>query len=141
MTTLEKWVPALPDLDVFERRARRLFEELGVAPTAAPSADIYESEEELVVELEVPGFGEKELSVEVTDHTLTISGKRAEETAKSGKILRYKGRLESSFEQRIQLPPETDPDHVVAEYEKGILALHVPKVEEARRKLIKIASK
>ena len=141
LTMLEKWSPTLPDLDLFERRARRLFEELGVAPAITPAANVYESDEEMVVELEVPGFGEKELSVEVTDHTLTVTGKRAEETPKPGKTVRYQGRLEATFERRIQLPADTDPEHAVAEYEKGVLELHVPKLDGAKRKAIKVTSR
>ena len=53
MAMLEKWAP-LPDLDVVERRMRRFFEDLGVAPAVTPAADVYETGNELVVELEVP---------------------------------------------------------------------------------------
>ena len=76
--------------------------------------------------------------MEVGDHTLTVSGKRAEEKETNGAALRYRERLESTFERRFQLPLEADPDHIVASYGKGVLTLHVPKVGDTKRKSIKI---
>jgi HSP20 family molecular chaperone IbpA len=43
---------------------RRLFEDVGVLPALAPAADVYETDGEFVVELEVPGFYAKELEIE-----------------------------------------------------------------------------
>ena len=76
--TIVKWTP-FTELDSMERRMRRLFEEIGFAPGLAPAADVYETDEEFVVELEVPGYEEKELSIEVSDHTLAIKGSRRED--------------------------------------------------------------
>src|SRR5579885_2729939 len=116
----ERWAP-LPDLDVFERRMRRLFEDVGMAPTVTPAADVYDTDKEIVVELEVPGYDEKELSVTVSDHVLAVVGDRKEETSKKQKSLRVRERLESHFERRFQLPIEADSNHVQAEYAKGVL--------------------
>jgi HSP20 family protein len=140
MAMLEKWAP-LPDLDVVERRMRRFFEDLGVAPAVTPAADVYETGNELVVELEVPGFDEQDLRVAVTDHTLTISGERTDEKSKSEQALRVRERLEAHFERRFQLPPEADADHVTAEYGKGLLTLHVPKGTAAKKRTVKIGKK
>lgn len=129
MAMLEKRTP-LPDLDLV---MRRFFGDLGFAPTVTPAADVYESPTELVVELEVPGFDEKQLTVAVSDHVLTVTGERAEETAKSGETLRLRERLESHFERRFHLPPETDTEQMSAEYGKGVLTLHVPKAKAKAR--------
>jgi HSP20 family protein len=129
MTLLEKWTP-LRELDLMDRRMRRFFEDIGIVPALAPAADVYESDGEVIVELEVPGFDEKELSVEVFDHTLAVKGERAEETKKQEKAIRLHERLESRFERRFELPPEVDAKHVSASYEKGVLTLHVPKTAE-----------
>lgn len=138
MSTLDRWTPPLPDLDTFERRVRRMFQDLGVAPAVTPPADVYETEQEVVVELEVPGFDEKELAVSVSDHTLTVTGSRRKREAKTEKTLRVRERLDASFERRFQLPPDVDADHVAATYGKGVLTLHVPKLGKTKRKLVKI---
>ena len=54
LTTLVKWNP-FRELDLMERRVRRMFEDVGFAPAPLPAADVYETESEFVLELEVPG--------------------------------------------------------------------------------------
>ena len=124
MPVLERWTP-FRDLELMEQRMRRLFPP--VAAPIAPAADIIETKDEFVFELEVPGFEEKELGVELSDHLLTITGKRTVEKDSTEKTLRLHERLESSFERSFQLPPDTDGEHLKATYSKGILTLHVPK--------------
>ena len=139
MTALEKWIP-FGELDVMERRMRRMFEDLGVAPALAPAADVYETDDEFVVELEVPGFDEKELAIEVTDHVLSVKGERTAETEKKEKTLRLRERLETTFERRFQLPAQTDSEHMSATYGKGLLTLHVPKTETQKSRKVKITT-
>ena len=98
MTTLIRWSP-FQDLDVIERRMRRMLEDWGVAPATLPAADMYETEKELVVELDVPGFEEKELALEVTDHMLTIKGERTAEKEEKDKSFYLHERLEKHFER------------------------------------------
>jgi HSP20 family protein len=140
MAALEKWTP-FSELDVIERRMRRIFEDLGFAPALTPAADIYETGDEYVVELEVPGFDQQELVVEVFDHTLTVKGERAEATEKEEKTVRLRERLESTFERRFRLPSETDSERLQAEYAKGILSVHVPKAETLKPRNVEIAKK
>lgn len=140
MPMLERLAP-LPDLDLVERRMRRFFDGLGFGPLVAPAADVYEAEDELVLELEVPGFSEKELKVSVSDHTLTIAGHRDEETSKKERTLRMHERLEAQFERRFHLPSEADVEHVKAEYGEGVLTLHVPKATTAPRRTVKIETR
>jgi len=134
MPKLEKWTP-FRELDLMDRRMRRFFEELGVVPALTPAADVYETDGELVVELEVPGFDEKELEIEVRDHTLSVTGERVEETETKEKTLRLHERLEKRFERRFELPAGIDGEHIAAEYTKGVLTVHVPKasLEQSRK--------
>lgn len=127
MTTMLKWSP-FQDLDSVERRMRRMFEEVGFAPTLLPAADIYETEDEFVVEVEVPGYEETELGIEVSDHRLTIKGERKETKEKTEKAFRLHERLEREFERRFELPAEADTKHVQAKFTKGVLEVHAPKL-------------
>ena len=72
MTTLTRWMP-LAELPI-ERRMRRMLDDIGFGPFMVPAADFYETGDDFVIELEAPGFDEKELGIEVSDHTLTIEG-------------------------------------------------------------------
>ncbi|HEX7601808.1 MAG TPA: Hsp20/alpha crystallin family protein [Polyangiaceae bacterium] len=139
MPKLEKWTP-FRELDLMDRRMRRFFEDLGVVPALTPAADVYETDGELVVELEVPGFDEKELEIEVRDHTLSIIGERTEETEKKEKTLRMHERLEKRFERRFELPAGIDGEHVAAEYTKGVLTVHVPKTSHEQPRKVEITT-
>ncbi len=140
MSTLVRWSP-FQELDTFERRMRRMLDEVGLAPATLPAADVYETDGEYVFELEAPGFEEKELSIEVTDHTLTVKGERAEEKEKKEKSYRLHERLEKAFERRFELPPEADPDKIAAEFAKGVLTVHAPKAATAKPRKVEIAPK
>jgi len=137
MPLLEKWTP-FRELDMMDRRMRRFFEELGVAAALAPAADFYETESEVVVELEVPGFDEKELEIVVSDHVLAVSGEREEEKERTEKTLRLHERLEKRFERRFELPTDVDSEHVTAKYAKGVLTVRVPKTAHEKPRTIEI---
>ena len=131
MTTLTKWMP-LNEFPI-DRRMRRMLEDVGFGPFTVPAADFYETDRDFVIELEVPGFDEKELDIEVSDHTLTIEGERKlQTTTEPEKSFRFHERLEKTFERRFYLPPEADTQHVEAKFAKGVLEVHVPKAPEAK---------
>ena len=123
-----RWTP-FRELEAMDRRLRGLFDE------TLPAADAYETDDEFVVELEVPGFEEKELTLEVFDHTLSIKGERRAETKKEDKTFRLHERLEASFERRFALPSETNTDALKAEFDKGVLAVHAPKTTVKPRRV------
>jgi HSP20 family protein len=138
MTTLIKWAP-FQDFDVIDRRMRRMLEGFGVAPAPLPAADLYETEKELIVELDVPGYDEKELSLEISDHTLTVTGERVEEKEEE-KAFYLHERLEKYFERSFTLPVDADLDRMTATFDTGVLKVHVPKIEAARPRKIEIAA-
>jgi HSP20 family protein len=125
------------ELDAFDRRMRRLFSDFPFVPASTPAADIYETDGELVVELEVPGYEEKELDIEVSDHTLVVRGERKEESETKEKAV-LRERLPSTFVRRFVLPAETDTEHVSATYAKGVLTLHVPNAAEFKPRKVTI---
>jgi HSP20 family protein len=137
MATIVKWSP-FQELDSVERRMRRMFEEVGFAPTLLPAADAYETDEEFVVELEVPGFEEKELGIEVSDHRLTVKGERTEAKEQEEKTFRLRERLERAFERRFELPAEADTEHLTAKFNKGVLEVHAPKLVVSKPKKVVI---
>jgi HSP20 family protein len=138
MTTLIKWSP-FTEIDSMERRMRRAFEEIGLAPLLLPAADVYETTDEFVVELEVPGYEEKELGIEVTDHMVTVKGERKEAKEEVEKTFRLRERLERQFERRFELPADADTKHVRAKFTKGVLELHAPKLAAPKPHKIAIA--
>ena len=127
------------ELDSMERRMRRIFEEIGFAPVLAPAADVYETGEEFVVELEVPGYEETELSVEVSDHVLAIRGSHTKEARdEEHKEFALRERLEREFERSFVLPDEADTEHMKAVFREGLLEVHAPMLEAAKPKRVAI---
>jgi HSP20 family protein len=144
MTKKGRWQMAIAkspfmELDSMERRMRRMFEEIGFAPALAPAADVYETDGEFVVELEVPGYEEKELSVEVSDHTLAIKGAHAKTEEERTREFALHERLEREFERRFILPREADTEHMKAVFTKGVLEVHARKAQTAKPKKVQIA--
>jgi HSP20 family protein len=101
------WTP-FRELDAIERRLRRMLQDIGLVSALLPAADAYETADEFVVELEVPGYDEKELSIEISDHALKVTGERTATRDEAEKRFRLRERLEHKFERRFQLPPEAD---------------------------------
>jgi HSP20 family protein len=140
MTTLVRWMP-FRELDAMERRARQLFDDAGFIPAASPAADVYETPQEFVVELEVPGFADEDLTLEITDHTLVVKGEVKEEKERNEKTFLLHERIERAFERRFFLPEEADTDKLTATFKEGVLELHAPKIAAAKPRKVAIAKK
>ena len=137
MTTLVRWTP-FRDFDLMERRMRRFFDDVGFVPAQLPAADVYETPQEFVIELEVPGFAEKDIGLEVTDHTLVIKGEVKEAKEEKEKTFLLHERLERTFERRFFLPELADTEKVTATFKEGVLELHAPKIAAAKPRRITI---
>ena len=137
---LVRWSP-FPEFEAIDRRMRRMLDEFGIVPTALPAADVYDTDRAYAFELEVPGFEEKELTVEVSDHTLVVKGERLETKDEKDKHYRLHERLEKTFERRFELPSEADAENIDAEFTEGVLTVHAPKVETLKPRAVAIAAK
>jgi len=99
---------------------------------------MYETKDELVIKVDLPGMSEKDVQVSITGDLLSLKGQRSEsETVKSEQFFRaerWTGRVERVF----QLPIPVQADHVRAGYRDGVLTVTLPKVEAVKPKEIKI---
>jgi HSP20 family protein len=103
-----------------------------VTSTWEPPVDIYETDDALVLEVELPGVSKDEVSVELHEHTLTLSGERTREPSVKGRhYYREEGRY-GAFQRAFRLPTIVDQAKVRATYKDGVLALRLPKREAAR---------
>ena len=103
-----------------------------------PALDVYEDKDHLFVRAEVPGMNKDEIDISVHDGVLTVSGERnlaaEHEKAEAHRVERFVGR----FQRSINLPHPVDLANVSATYRDGILAITLPKAEEAKPKQITI---
>ncbi len=107
-----------------------------------PAIDLYETDNELVAEANIPDFNPDDISISIENDNLIISGESKEENEEERKGYYKKEIRRGSFERMVRLPMPVDEDKINATYEKGILKVIMPKAEEKREgKKIKIKSK
>ena len=145
---LTPWRP-FGELSPFRREMDKLWDRsLGETPFARtfteswlPSVDILETKDNFVVKAELPGLEAKDVNVSISGDILTIKGeKKAEEEEKDEhyhRIERYSG----SFQRVFQLPIGVKADKIEAIFDKGVLKVTLPKVEEAKKKEIEVKVK
>ena len=103
-----------------------------------PPADISETEDRIFIQAELPGIGQKDIELTLQGNVLTIRGEKKHE--KEGKDENhYLGdRYYGSFRRTFQLPGDIDADKATAAFDKGVLKISVPKMEELKSKKIEI---
>ena len=103
-----------------------------------PVVDLYETQDDVVVELELPGVREKDIALSITGDVLTVKGERQfDEQRNSGNSL-YIERAWGKFERSIRLPMPVNAGRVKATYRDGVLEVRLPKAEEVRSREIQI---
>jgi HSP20 family protein len=112
--------------------------EEGSLTTWAPAVDIYETEHELVVKADLPDVKPEDLDIRVENNILTIRGERKfEKKVSEDKYLRVE-RACGSFSRSFSLANTVNTEAIKADYKDGVLALTIPKREEAKPKQIKV---
>jgi HSP20 family protein len=113
----------------------------GQSSTWLPPVDVWETETELVLAFELPGIPEDEISVELEDNVLTVSGERERSQEHSGdRFYRFERRF-GQFQRSVTLPVGVDESKIAADYNDGVLEVRVPKPEEAKPRRITIGGK
>lgn len=136
---------SIPEIDKLERQMNRLFDDTIFGDLTnnnnllqSPAIEIEENEESLILKLEAPGMDKKDLDIEVTKNSVTISGERKQEQKnEENGITRSEFRY-GKFERVIPLQVHINNNNVNAEYQDGILKLTLPKAEEEKNKVVKV---
>jgi HSP20 family protein len=135
-----RWDPGR-DLDLLQSDVNRLFDAFfgargtnrgngGAAQRWVPAMDLTEEENEYVLRADLPGLSEDDVEIEVKDDVLTISGERRYEHEN-----RHEGfyRVERSFgrfSRSLDLPSGIDAEALSADFDRGVLEVHIPKPEQ-----------
>jgi HSP20 family protein len=128
--------------DFFGRRwlrpfgAERTFAEMAAS---APSVDVIDRDDEVIVRAAVPGYKKEEIEIAVSNSTLTLKGEtKTEEKEEKGDYYRCEI-SQGSFSRTIALPAEVDDSKAKAEMKDGMLELKLPKLEKSKRHTIAIS--
>jgi HSP20 family protein len=146
---LARWTPSR-DITSVRDEMNRLFNEFfgrgggteegtWFSGSWSPPVDIYETDQELVLKAELPGFSKDDISIELKENTLSIRGERKrEDEVKEGNYHRME-RVYGAFQRSFMLPTTVEQDKVRASYKDGILELQLPKVPAAQPKRIAVS--
>ncbi len=146
----EEWLPLADIREEMNRAFENFFRGFDVAPLDTfsdrfgkfyPSLDVKESDKEISVTAELPGLTDKDFEILVSDDTLTIKGEKKEEKEEKEKNYYRMERSFGAFSRVIPLPEGIDTSKVDAQFKNGVLKINLPKTEEAKSKVKKIAVK
>ena len=92
-----------------------------------PLADVFETPEAFLLEIELPGLEKDDIDVHVEGDALTVRGERRMSGGKPEAFHRMERRF-GPFSRTFQFPEDVDPDRVTAQFKDGLLKLEVPKL-------------
>lgn len=142
MATMVRWAPLSEVAQLHNEMSRfmnGLVEGNGRASQSwVPVADVWETENEVVYAFDLPGIAEDKISIELDDTTLTVTAERErEQKVEDGRYYRFERRF-GTFSRTISLPQGVTEEQIRAEYEHGVLELHVGKPEQPKPRKIQI---
>ena len=143
---LIRWEP-VREFGTIQNEMNRLFNSFFDTPTHSngatarrwiPAMDLVETEDAYVLSADLPGLSESDVSIEVEDNILTVSGERkAEHEDRKAGYYRVE-RSYGSFRRALTLPEGVDPEAVTANFDKGVLQVTVPKPEQQAPRKVQI---
>ncbi|WP_022667782.1 Hsp20/alpha crystallin family protein [Desulfospira joergensenii] len=100
-----------------------------------PAVDIYENDDEILLHADMPGVVKENVSVNIDNGTLSLSGIRKLKTDGAASWEEF---TDAEYTRRFSVPQTIDVERVEAELKDGVLRLHLPKSESARPRQIEI---
>ena len=104
-----------------------------------PAVDVLEGKDAYLIHAELPGMKKEDIHVEVKDGSLLLSGERKADALADGVKYRHAERVAAKFWRSFSLPETIKQDSIEATYKDGVLAVRIPKAEEAKPRQIEIS--
>jgi len=146
MSNLLRWEPAR-EMMTLREAMDRLFDDAFTHPLSlrdgwsVPAIDMFQTENEIVVKVALPGIKPEDVQINITGDVLHIKGEMRYEDEKKEKSWHIREQRMGAFERAVALPTEVVTDQAKAEFENGVLAITLPKAEEVKPKTINIKAK
>ena len=146
MTIIRRATAPFGDLVSLRQAMDRLFEESFVNPRSWNwgdgnlfPMDVYATDDEVVLEANLPGVKPEEVEITVENNTLTISGETRSSRSEEGATILNEIRR-GRFTRTMTLPAGLEPDRAKATFEDGVLTLRIPTAEQVKPRQIKIST-
>jgi len=124
---------------LFSTNMTRAFDDQGIGRGAwAPSVDIYENKDQIVLEAELPGMKQEDFDLSIENNVITLRGERKfEKTDETDNYHRVE-RSYGAFTRSFTLPQTVSAEGATAEYNNGVLRVTLPKREETKARRIQV---
>jgi len=102
------------------------------------AVEMYETDKEVVTKMNVPGFAQEDISVEVDDKAIYITGERKRESDVTKKNYFHQEIAYGKFTRTLAIPAKVRSEKANAEFHQGVLTITIPKIEEKKAKTVKL---
>ena len=125
---------------LFSTNLTRAFGDEGIARGAwAPSVDIYENKDQIVLEAELPGMKQDDFDLSIENNVITLRGERKFEKTEDTDNYHRVERSYGAFTRSFTLPQTVSAEGATAEYNNGVLRVTLPKREETKARRIQVS--
>ena len=125
-------------LSGFENLARLLPASAVGATQQHPAVNVFASNDDLLLSMELPGIDPEKLDITVVRDTLTLRGERTADAVQAGEAYHRRERPAGSFARTVHLPFEVDATKTEATYDKGLLQVKLTRPESTRPKKVAV---
>jgi len=129
----------MADVPVKKTPEKRDVEQTTEAERFAPTVDIYETENDLVLKADMPGVAKDNVDVKVEENVLTLTGKVATPPKDAAPL--YSEYRIGDYYRAFTLSHEIDVDRISAEMTDGVLTLRLPKTDRTKSRKIEVKGK
>lgn len=141
--SLGRWDPFREFDDLYGRLGRWMDDYFGRSTETpaggwTPLADLSETENDYLVDADLPGVARENVDVDVSGQELHIHGEMKDDS--EGREIRQRSRHIGRFDYRVNLPQNVDMDKIEASLSEGVLHVRVPKAEKAKSRRIEIGA-
>jgi HSP20 family protein len=124
---------------LFSTNMTRAFDDEGIGRGAwAPSVDIYENKDQIVLEAELPGMKQEDFDLSIENNVITLRGERKFEKTDENDNYHRVERSYGAFTRSFTLPHTVSAEGATAEYNNGVLRVTLPKREETKARRIQV---
>ena len=128
-------------------RGRRKYEEYDEEPSLPVlgsdvegqlTIDVYQTEEEIIVESTIAGVDPDDIEIDATSDSVTIRGERQKSAEVMNADYFYQECFWGRFSRSVILPQEVDPDKAYSNLKNGVLTVHLPKINKDKARKISV---
>ena len=147
MMNLVRWSPGR-EMNTLQNRLNHLFADSFCQPgrsdddlslgTWQPVVDMYDEADRIIIKAELPGMEKKDISVDVKDRVLTLSGERNYDNEVKAENYYRRERAYGKFQRAFSLPADFDSDKIKADFKNGLLEIEILKPDKQKPKEITV---